>query len=362
MNKEIVGYGSFFHKIEETQIKESSSITFFQDHKLFYTGRHAIKFIIETINKTKDVETIWLPKYYCQHVTAWIKHNYNNVGFYDIDPFEINDIVQLDPSLFQNPNDIVLLNNFWGIFNYDLPNNPTRAIVLEDHSHGWLSNSCINSSADICITSLRKTLPVPLGAMAWIPEGSSLKINWEDTLTNISEKTTQTFIVNAWDSIDKAMELKSNCSTEENKQEYLELYSFAENYLHNQYEIIPVTIEHSEYINAYLTKDFQSYKTENLNYLHSIISTFKDLDILWQDGNTTFGLNIPFERRTDFDRLKSHLIENKIYPSELWPGNSVDTKFKYLMNIHVDFRYNKTDLDYLIETLSHFFRFKNELV
>ena len=56
-----------------------------------------------------------------------------------------------------------------------------------------------------------------------------------------------------------------------------------------------------------------------------------------------------------FNELKTYLIQHHIYPSELWPDNSED---KFLLNIHIDFRYTKTDMEHIAQTLNNWTKSK----
>jgi len=47
-------------------------------------------------------------------------------------------------------------------------------VIVEDHSHDPLSDWARSSTAKYCIASLRKTLPIPDGAVVWSPQGEHL--------------------------------------------------------------------------------------------------------------------------------------------------------------------------------------------
>lgn len=353
MNKEIIGYGSFFHKTEADEI-ENYKTDFLNDHYgLFYTGRHAIRHVVDSIQKLRGKHTLWLPKYYCQHVTHWINQVYDDVHYYDIDPFNVDAGSAVDWGLFNKDKDIVLLNNFWGLFEYDLSAKEELPIIIEDHSHGWMSSGCLHSQADVCISSLRKTLPVPLGGIAWAPHGSRVKIDFEVMEPQNSDKVHQ-FIEASWMPMERAMQLKEQCKLENNKQQYLSLFGDAEAFLHEQYEVMPIAKPHETVLKTFLKKDYNLYKDKNFKTLFPVLNNVGAFKILNKEGDVSFGLDLVFANREDFNNLKSYLIQHKIYPSELWPGNSIEQEYKYLLNIHIDFRYNTSDMDYLAQTLINF--------
>lgn len=344
MNIGLIGYGSFFHEIDYQDLSNEADKGFLNQYQLYYTGRHAIRHLIDTIALTKKIDTIWLPKYYCQHVTHWLKQVYHNIEFYHIDPFDPKK--SFDWKNHTNTNDVIILNNFWGLYSYEIPSAEKRPIVIEDHSHGWLSNGCKNSTADFCFSSLRKTLPVPLGGIVWIPEKSNTNIKINDfTESNIVQQ--EEFITNSWEQMTRAMHLKRKCESLNQKEQYLRIYNTAEQYLHEQHEVIPVKKEHNKFINNFLFKDYTTGKKKNLFYIYEKIEITPFFKIIKKESQASFGLQLAFKSRSIFDDLKTFLVSKSIYPSELWPNNTIECEFKYLMNIHVDFRYTSNDMEYI---------------
>jgi len=112
----------------------------------------------------------------------------------------------------------VLLNNFWGLssFEYDTKSTIT---VIEDHTHGWLSEACLNSKADYCIAAIRKYYPIPTGGIAWQP-----KSNFE-----FYEATEDESILEAWNTLNYSMKLKRQFIKDNNesvKAQYLKLLDY----------------------------------------------------------------------------------------------------------------------------------------
>lgn len=354
MNKGYIGFGSFFHTVDEKDIKEINLGFYKEAYKIFYTGRHAIRFILDELIEKHGVRKIWLPNYYCQHVTAWMMSIYDNIFFYDINPFDPKNSCNLEWNSFDDKRDVVLLNNFFGVYQYELPTQGNRPFIIEDHSHGWGSLACLESKADFCVSSLRKTLPIPLGGIAWVPKNSRSIIDFDESNKSVAYQQINDFENFAWKPIEKAMELKSRCNDESIKSQYLEMFSNGEEYLHNQFEVIPVKMNHLDVVERFLKRDYMYYKAKNLTQVQSELCSSKPYKLLRNDKGTGFGLELLFVEREDFDRLKKYLISKKIYPSELWPNNKIKTKYKYLMNIHVDFRYNHEDINYIIDSLKKY--------
>ena len=81
--------------------------------------------------------------------------------------------------------DVLLRMNFFGLHNTLQLDGVDRSLVeiLDDHTHDPWGNMAWNSDADWCMTSLRKTLPIPDGGVLWSPKGHELPAEPEVTET-----------------------------------------------------------------------------------------------------------------------------------------------------------------------------------
>jgi hypothetical protein len=319
---------------------------YIKNYELFYTGRHAIKALLLFLGTEQHIHTIWLPNYYCQHVTSWLIANFSNIDFYEIDPFNSNSTI--DITSFTKAHDIVILNNFWGIFNYTIPKTKNEVVYVEDHSHGWLSPSCLNSNADYCFASLRKTLPVPLGGILWKGDGTKITLK----SNTFSEDDSFYYI---WDSNEKAMKIKNDYADNDTslpKDSYLKPIGAAEEYLHEQHDVVKMEKKHIDYIESFIRKDYNFYKAANLNVIISKLLATDLFKVIQNEDKITFGLLLLFKNYEVFEKLKSYLIQNSIYPSQLWPGNKLASEWKFLLNIHLDFRYGTNEMNYIRKTIN----------
>lgn len=341
------GYGSFFSFINpSSSIFDDIENHFIPDNrKLFYNGRHAIKYIIEIIKLENNVNSIWIPEYYCQHVTAWIKANYSNVKVYNVNPLDESFII--DTRDFAKNNDIILVNNFWGISNCTLKTSKKKFFVVEDHSHGWLSNRCIQTTADFCFASLRKSVPAPLGGIAWIPNGKDLPILKLKSSNNFNK---------IWDTIllgmKNKLEFEESLKNDESfKQRFLKLVYTGENMMHNNYDLPQIDKKHEMLIEQYLKKNYLHFKQNNFKIISSLLQTNKNFSLV-SSKSTPFGLILHFNNSLKLNHFKNYLISKKIYPSVLWPENN--TIYGYFLNIHIDFRYNTNDMHYIANTINNY--------
>jgi len=333
-------YGSVFSCVEsKLDDLESCKSSFYPENsKLFYTGRQAIKYVIEAIKLDTQINTFWIPEYYCQHVTHWLKNTYKNIKTYKVDPTNPNFIIKGEDFIEQN--DVILINNFWGASQCLFTNKNKKTIVIEDHSHGWLSFSSKHSKADFCIASLRKSVPTPLGAIAWKPNKTKLP--------SVTEHHSDLF-VNIWDSL--ALAMKKKCEFEKEpgsnellKKDFLSLVSDAENKMHNNYDLIKIKNNHEDLIKHYLKFDYLQLKVKNYNAILNTIKHHGNFNII-TSKDTPFGLTLHFKDIQSMKTFRNQLIAKRIYPSLLWLNNP--DSYGYFLNIHVDFRYNTDDMIYI---------------
>jgi len=349
MNTNILGYGSFFPSVDHSDFEEKTTPDFLGEFLFFYAGRPAMKYAIDLISATKKIKTIWLPEYYCSFVKDWLSNIYSTISYYEIDPF--NTAAQPDWSLFNNEKDLVIVNNYWGLKKLIVPKG-ARPVIVEDHSHGWLSKGCVTSEADLCIASLRKTVPIPLGGIFWKPKNST----WKGDLYNPSLFTTPTKLAPmnaAWDLMQGAMEIKAKRSTKNESKAFLEQYAAGEEMVRQNFEIHPVTLEHKKVLQHWYLKDTGSYKRKNIDYSTPFIAASKYFKVLDNKEYTPFGLLLLFKEEQDLKACRKHLISKDIYPAELWTKNTTKYVYRHLLNIHVDFRYQQKDLDYIADSINN---------
>lgn len=348
MQEKIKEIGSIFHEISDVdeicQNLQSQKVMFNESFNYYYSGRNALLAILQNITKNIIINKIWLPKYYCDTVITLINKNYKNVDYYDIDPFD--PFSSIDSKKFASKNDVVIINNYWGLSKL-LKVYKSGINVVEDHTHGWLSEQCINSNANYCFASLRKSYPIALGAVAWQPK--------HNKQFDFSDNNKDQSIIKAYHSINTAMQLKKEYlkSNYTNKEEILKLSNEGEKYLNNSSGYINPNPEIIKKIKKTCFYDINLFKRQNLQNILPLINFNKKFKIIEKKGFTPFGLLIVLDNHKNFISLKKHLIINKIFPANLWPNIILSQKWKYLLNIHVDFRYEKSDMEYIAKIINN---------
>ncbi len=346
MNREI---GSSFYKLEiEDKVYQALAdhkIEFKDDVRVYNSGRSAMRAILETIHAKRTPGTIWVPEYYCHNVTAFLERNYSSIRYYYIDPFDCDQDFNFEE--FCTRNDVILLNNYWGLFEYNYnTESKDRPTIIEDHSHGWLSTQSLESKADYCLASVRKTYPVPIGGIAWQPGQNNFGPGYEDGLDETMDKA---YLTLKQSMIKKRDYLKSGKGK---KDIYLNLLSMGESLISasNSYSRPDAGLYAA--IESYIKFDVNKVKAANLKVVLGHLNSSEHFRIINRKGHTPFGLLLLFRDKDIFDQFKAFCLKRHIYPANLWPDNDLRTPWKYFFNIHVDFRYDADDMKYLANCIN----------
>lgn len=119
--------------------------------------------------------TVWIPSYFCNHVTNWWKKQGIETRFYEDDP---RDAVPVWSTIQAQENDFVLAVNYFGVREGEGWSQWKAAhpdvLLVEDHSHDLHSPWAVHSHADFAFASVRKTFVVPDGGLLWSPRDHPL--------------------------------------------------------------------------------------------------------------------------------------------------------------------------------------------
>ncbi|MDG1572726.1 hypothetical protein OZ410_10400 [Robiginitalea sp. M366] len=335
--------GSYFHCITpeiQQRLQQQFPVDFPEAYRMFYSGRHALKFLISHIQQQREVLTIWMPEYYCQHVNRWMQHNYPNLAYYPSHPFNPAQPITLPPGIAAT--DILVVNNYWGVSEMPIFEAGERPVIIEDHSHAWLSRQSLHSQADYCFVSLRKSLPIPLGGICWKP-GGTLPV---DPLEE------DPALYAAWDLMATAMQHKTAYLTgteQVEKSLYLGQIAEVEEALDVSHVPVRMRPGDQDYVRRWMEVDVLGIKEQHLAFLFGHLTPSRHYRIIQRQGHPSFGLMLLFEDAAAYTSFRSFLIEREIYPSNLWPDNR---EWQYFLNLHIDFRYGQQHLEHIAETLN----------
>lgn len=325
-------FGSDFHYISNYPSKQNSLTDIFQNMWLFANGRHCIVVLIRQFGWKR----IWIPDFFCYEVIDTIKTLTRiEVILYSDGPY-LEDERNIKNLPFKE-GDVLLRMNFFGMRNTRSENN-IPIPVIEDHTHDLLGPWALNSDADWCIASLRKSLPLPEGGMMWSPKGHKLiaKINRSEQNEEIAQIR--------W----KAMQTKTAYLDDKvsDKHLYRKLFLETEDWF-NQSEPSMIDKKSKEYIKHFDIRDWQATKRKNWLLLSHLVET--KVVIPENEKCTPFSFIILSSNPEERDLLRKRLLEKSVYPAILWnvPESSTPENKNFshrMLSIHCDGRYTEKDI------------------
>ena len=198
----------------------------------------------------------------------------------------------------------------------------------------------MNSHADWCIASLRKSLPVPEGGMLWSPMG--LPLPKAPTVSDENEKIAAI----RWE----AMRLKACYLNGENveKAAFRSGFVDTEEYF-DRAEVCALDAESQKFLQLFDIRDWYKRKWENWELLRDIKKDGVRVLRPENRGCYPFSLILVFTTGDEREGVRKALIEKQIYPAVLWnvPETSDGEVFKIsrgMLSIHCDARYTKEEI------------------
>ena len=132
----------------------------------YLLGRHAVASVLCSLPNVP--RRFWVPGYFCHNVADCWRRLSQIVMYRDNPLWPEPDWSTLQPAR----DDIVLAVNYFGVRSgepWQRWHEEHSCFLFEDHSHDPVSGWALHSRADYAFSSLRKTMPVPDGAILWSP-------------------------------------------------------------------------------------------------------------------------------------------------------------------------------------------------
>jgi hypothetical protein len=152
------------------------SVSWPEPNMIYALGRDALLGLWRHLERSRRVRRLFVPDYFCQEVTdAWRSDGIPLVRYADNPGRHHPRWGDLDEA---GAGDAVLIVNYFGVRSPGAwaawEGREAGAMIVEDHTHDPISTWARHSQADYAFASLRKTLPVPDGAVLWSPQGHDL--------------------------------------------------------------------------------------------------------------------------------------------------------------------------------------------
>lgn len=332
-------FGSDFQYISGFQGKGNTLGDSYPHANYYADGRQALIHLYQA----QGWQRLWVPEYFCYEVVESLEQAGLNLVFYTDYSGNRDDVQTLEAiqqkSLFR-PTDAVLRVNYFGTRVFRTAERLPVAAVVEDHTHDLIGDWPMHSTADWCIASLRKSLPIPEGGILWSPMGLRLPEN--PTVSEENEQIAGT----RWE----AMRLKSRYLA----GEAIEKASFRAGYVDTEeyFDTAPVCAldrASQEYLTTFDIRAWYNRKRENWELLSDIRK--KGVKIVCPEsiGCYPFSLVLQFDNSDERDRVRKELIAHQIYPAILWniPAPASGEVFSFsrcMLSIHCDARYTADDI------------------
>ena len=279
-----------------------------------------------------------MPVFFCYEVIDTIKEQTGiTVMHYEDSPLQEGRVEDLPIK----EGDVLLRMNYFGMRSHR-SNQNVPCPVIEDHTHDLLGPWALNSNADWCIASIRKTLPLPEGGMMWSPKGHNLVIDIKSSEEN------EMVAAARWE----GMEMKARYLNGEDisKDLFRKRFTETEEWFDHA---APVLLDvRSEFV---VTKQLDinlwlGAKKKNWGLLQGLVSR-TDCSVLKPENESCnmFSLILLFDTRERRDIVRMRLIEFGVFPAILWavPKSASDNAQAFserMLSVHCDGRYSEKDI------------------
>lgn len=337
--------GSVFHTYDFSS--ETQYLSFPTDALYYGCGRYAINALILHQMKTGKWKRLFMPEYFCYKVIGAIRTTGIKLVFYPDYPLADDDEIINKIDFLEG--DVILRMNYFGLRGRR-DNSNIKATVIEDHSHDMFSNWVLNSNADWCIASLRKSLPIPDGGILWSPKHK---------MGGIEKPPLQPNHIKLSENRNRAMTMKRsylNSESSISKNEYLNVLNETEAVIGSG-EISRLS-SFSEGILRKIPTYINQKKKDNYRSLLKLIETRACKVLQCKGTQTPFSLVLLFENNTTRNLIRQKLIENNIYPNVLWEidnkqaDNKVIDFSKKILMLPIDFRYSESDMSWMSQVIN----------
>ncbi len=337
--KEFGSYFSFETRQEWLAGDHYDNPLFNENIALCISGRTAIYGILDLGITKYGWKRVYFPEYYCHEVVDFLQKLPLDICYYSYDPFSGNNIA----FTFIDDNYSVIVNvDYFGIFKDQL-SNIKNAILIDDITYSILSYT--SSTAAYCFASLRKELPVPAGGFCFSPEGLELP-------RFLQSETGDLLVKNSL----QAMVLKKDFlqGKSEDKEAFRALYATSETGF-SQFNLKNGALpdEALKLLKRLKVSEIINKKHANIAFALNAL-TDSVLRFCVNKDSRSFGLVLCFKEKSMRDLCRQRLIDAKIYPAILWPGQRHKQSVKnadQMLFVHIDYRYNTDDISYICDLL-----------
>jgi hypothetical protein len=344
-NKE---YGSdFYYPVAPQWRLDQPNNLFFASSEvsLFFSGRSALYHLLVQGIANQNWSEVYLPSYYCHEVYRFVEELPINMHYYHFNPALDT---ALDVTNISDRDDCVLVTTSFFGMKTAATSLLKQAIIVEDLTHKI--EACVTSNAHYCFGSLRKELPVGVGGFCYSPQGLQLP----EGKPNLEADKVAELKIEAMRQKQTYLKGSSN-----DKANYLDHFAISESQFEADFTRAAMPEIAKRQLFSLNIDGILEQKQKNLRQATDALSHFGEITFLGTNNNRpTLGLIFQCKNAEIRNALRSHLIENNVYPAILWPdqkGEKDRLLEATILFIHTDFRYDAEDISEIIKKITSYF-------
>lgn len=322
----------------------------------FGSGRHAFRALLSYGIFSRNWRRLWVPSYFCQDVVESFISTNIKVTLYQDSPWNV--APRFDQIDFRS-GDVLLLVNYFGLRakNRVNGNYPSDIEIIENHTHDPWSDWARTSTADWCIASLRKTLPLPGGAVLWSPAGHHLRSAVPVTPVHLKASLEKfaAMVLKSWYLQGYPIE----------KETFRRLAISGEQHIASG-KVSGMPEWTKPLLSAFPVAKWRDRKRLNHQVLSAALADLPWVDVLQAERYID---TCPFSGILVFDsakrqlHVKGELSFSRIYPAILWQLDKPmaegisqrDLDFsRRMLSIHCDMRYDENDMNYVASLIREY--------
>jgi hypothetical protein len=308
--------------------------------------RHAI-FALCAAQPRRPV--LWLPSFFCPEVARFCRDVAIIREYRDDCRWPEPDWPSLQPST----DDLVLAVNYFGVRggeHWRLWRNRCACVLIEDHTQDPFSAWARQSNADYAVCSIRKTLPVPDGAILWSPAGHPLPRPC-DTLSCNGSWLKAAAMLYKQGYLSGALGL-------EVKTEFRKMQLRGESELSNGQcsRISPMSAALLSRGAPQLWREQRNLNTRELLKLLENWEIAQPVYTTWPSGHAPFTFPLVFEDEEQRNFYQDRLRQEEIYCAVEWvcdtPDNNARDLSARILSIPIDHRYGREEMRRIADVLT----------
>jgi hypothetical protein len=325
------------------------------ESRLLSSGRDALRFLLESVGVRRGWKRIWLPTYLCEEVRNAALSSQLQVVIYRDEP-RVGQSPRLEARKFEDGDCLYLVNQYGMRRRTSLQAIRGSGVdVIEDHTHDPWSDWARESEASYCFASLRKTLPLPDGAVVWSPLSMELP-----PVPPVSPEHEIVASRKLWAMLLKERYLQGELK---GKGAFRSLFVEAEEAL-GQGVISGASPVTRELLPSLSVNRFRAQRKANGQHFAELFSGTEGAEVISPkavpQGQVLFGGLVLFSSSSKRDLVRQKVIQQGVYPAVLWPLSDeiglLDDSYEKVfaarsLFFHVDGRYDRNDMERLTGVL-----------